>query len=120
MDHAITALLEGRTREQAAAAAGVDPATLYRWLNKPEFQAHLLKSRREAFGLAMGRVQQGATTAAGTLVAIMSDEDAPVTARVQACKCVLELSRKSIELDDLAQQVAELQEWRRSQEQGSD
>jgi hypothetical protein len=34
--------------------------------------------------------------------------------RVQAARCVLELSQKSLELDDLKLQVAELQSWRQA------
>jgi len=69
-----------------------------------------VEARREVFGQAMGRLQQAAHTAVDTLIEIMNDPEA--RGRVQASKCVLELSRKSLELDDLKIQVAELQNWR--------
>ena len=116
-DRAILALMQGATREKAAEAAGVDPATLYRWQKDPEFQKAHLEARRVVFGQATGRLQQAANTAVDTLIGIMNDPEAH--GRVQAAKCVLELSRKSLELDDLKIQVAELQRWRRAQEERS-
>jgi hypothetical protein len=113
-DPAILALLEGSTREKAAAAAGINAATLYRWQKDPQFQKAMLDARREVFGQAMGQLQQASSTAVETLVKIMTDLEAHVGGRVQACKCVLELSRKSLELDDLKIQVEELQNFRRA------
>lgn len=117
-DRAILALMQGATREKAAEAAGVDPATLYRWQKDPEFQKAQLEARREVFGQATGRLQQAANTAVDTLIGIMNDPEA--RGRVQAAKCVLELSRKSLELDDLRIQVEELQRWRTQQERSQE
>jgi hypothetical protein len=116
-DAAILALLQNATREDAAKASGIDPATLYRWQKDPEFQRAFLDARQQVFGQAMGRLQQGSSTAVDTLIRIMNDEEASVSGRVQAARCVLELSRKSLELDDLRRQVAELQRWRRAEEE---
>jgi predicted site-specific integrase-resolvase len=118
-DLAILALLEHATREQAAKAAGINPATLNRWMQDPEFQKAHLKARREVFGQAMGRLQQGANTAVDSLFGIMNDTAASVGGRVQAAKCVLELSRKSLDQDDLRIQVEELQNWRQAKQEGS-
>jgi hypothetical protein len=118
-DRAILALLQGDTREKAAEAADVDPATLYRWQKNPQFQAALMEARREAFGRATGRLQQASNTAVDTLIRILNDAEAPVTGVVQAAKCVLDQSRKGLELDDLQMQVAELQSWRRAQKERS-
>jgi hypothetical protein len=99
-DAAILALLQGATREKAAKAAHINAATLYRWQKDPDFQKAQQEARREAFGQAMGHLRQGVNTAVETLIGIMKDVTAPVGGRVQACKCVLELSRKSVEEDD--------------------
>ena len=40
-DPANLALLQHATREKAAEAAGIDPATLYSWQKDPEFQKAL-------------------------------------------------------------------------------
>lgn len=118
-DPAIQALLQHATREQAAQAAGINPSTLYRWMQDPEFQKAQLEARRQVYGEAMGRLQQAANTAVDTLIGIMNNTEAPVGGRVQASKCVLELSRKSLELDDLKIQVEELQNWQNARHEGS-
>jgi hypothetical protein len=116
-DAAILALLQNATREKAAEQAGVDPATLYRWQKDSKFQEALREARHEVFSQATGRLQQAANTAVDTLIGIMHDPDA--RGRVQAARCVLELSRKSLEVDDLRMQVAELRKWQRGLEERS-
>ena len=116
-DAAILALLQNRTREKAAEAAGIDPATLYRWLQNPKFQEALLAARREVFGQAMGRLQQASLTAVDTLIGIMDDTGVAPSGRVQASRWVLDLSRKSLELDDLRMHIVRIQEWQRKQDE---
>lgn len=118
-DPAILALLQHGTREQAAQAACINAATLYRWMHDPDFQRALLEARRDVFGQAMGRLQQATSTAVDTLIGIMTDVAAPVGGRVQAARCVLEQSRKSLELDDLKIQVEGLQSWQDAKQEGN-
>ena len=107
-DSAILALIQHSTHEKAAKAAGVNPATLYRWQKIPEFQKALQEARRQVFGQATGRLQLAASIAVDTLIAIMQDPKAGVGGRVQAAKCVLESSRQSLALEDLKIEVADL------------
>jgi hypothetical protein len=116
-DAAILALLQNSTREKAAEAAGIDPATLYRWLQNPKFQEALLAARREVFGQAMGRLQQASLTAVDTLIGIMDDTGVAPAGRVQASRCVLDLSRKSLELDDIRMHMVKIQKWQRKQDE---
>jgi hypothetical protein len=44
---ALAALLAGSSRRAAAKAAGVDPATVHRWLNGPAFRAAKQAGQRE-------------------------------------------------------------------------
>jgi hypothetical protein len=113
-------MLQYATREEAAQAAGINPATLYRWQKDPQFQQALLEARREVFGQAMGRLQHAARMAVDTLIGIMNDPEATASGRVQASKCVLELSRKSLELDDVKIRLAELESWKTAKDEGSD
>ena len=119
-DPAILAMLQHATREEAAQAAGINPATLYRWQKDPRFQQALLEARREVFGQAMGRLQQAAKVAVDTLIGIMTDPEAAASGRVQASKCVLDQSRKSLELDDMKIRLAELEIWKTAKDEGSD
>jgi hypothetical protein len=107
---AIAALLKHGHKEKAAEDAGVHPATLWRWQRDPKFQQALREGRREAFSQCVGRLQQASTTAVETLLGIMTDQDAPAGSRVRAAQCVVELSQKSFELEDLEVRISDLEQ----------
>ena len=65
-EEAIAALLTQRNIEDAARTAGIGARTLIRWLKLPEFQNAYRQARREAFGQAVARLQQGTAAAATT------------------------------------------------------
>ena len=87
--------------DQAATAAGVNVATLYRWQHNPEFQEALHQARaewrREALAQDTGRRAQDVILAKATLREIMTNPDLPAGARVQAAKCLI--AQPSPELD---------------------
>jgi hypothetical protein len=70
-EDAIAALLTQRNVEEAARAAGIGVRTLLRWLKLPEFQSAYRQARRDAFGQAIARLQQG-TSAAATWALLVS------------------------------------------------
>src|SRR5690349_11648282 len=100
-EEAIVALLSHPNIEAAARAAGIGTATLLRWLQLPEFQAAYREARREAFGQAVARLQQGASAAATTLLKTMIDPNTPASTRVRAAESVLGHGGKAIEIEDI-------------------
>src|ERR1051325_6001727 len=118
-DRAILALLQHDSTEQAAAAVGIHPATLWRWLKQPKFQQALREARREAFSRAIARLQQVASTAVATLESIMNDREAPAGSRVRAAQCVIELSQKGFATEDVEMRVAQLEQLALQNEQSS-
>lgn len=108
-EEAIAALLSQRNMEEAARAAGIGTNTLFRWLQIPEFQAAYRQARREAFGQATSRLQQGSSAAASTLLKIMLDKDAPTSSRLRAAESVLAHGAKAIEIEDIEARVSELE-----------
>jgi hypothetical protein len=95
-EDAIAALLTHRNVEEAARAAGIGARTLLRWLKLPEFQNAYRQARREAFGQAVARLQQGTAAAATTLLKIMIDPCAPASVRVRAADSIfITLRRRS-------------------------
>ena len=58
-EEAIAALLVQRNIEEAAKSVGVSHKTLLRWMKVPEFDEAYRKARRQAFGQAIARLQQG-------------------------------------------------------------
>ena len=109
-DRAIAALLKHGSKEKAAEEAGVHPATLWRWQKDPNFQQAIREGRREAFSQCVGRLQQASTTAVETLLGIMTDQAAPSGSRVRAAQCVVELSQKRFELEDLEVRISNLEQ----------
>jgi hypothetical protein len=108
-EDAIAALLTQRNVEEAARAAGIGVRTLLRWLKLPQFQNAYRQARREAFGQAVSRLQQG-TAAATTLLKIMIDPAAPASVRVRAADSVFNHAAKAIEIEDIEARVAALEQ----------
>jgi hypothetical protein len=108
-EEAIAALLTQRNVEEAARAAGIGTRTLLRWLKLPEFQAAYRQARREAFGQAVARLQQGASAAATTLLKTMIDPATPASVRVRAAECVMNQAAKAIEIEDIGARLAALE-----------
>jgi len=112
---ALVALLEEPTREDAAKRAGVNPATLYRWLREPAFREALAEARRDAFSQATTAIAAAASRVAAILIAVAEDEQAAVGARVSACRAILEHARQAIEMDDLSERLDALEKRQAAQ-----
>ncbi|HEX2837063.1 MAG TPA: hypothetical protein VHN77_02940 [Phycisphaerales bacterium] len=106
---AIVALLNEPTVARAAITADVDERTLHRWLADPDFARAYRNARRVAFAQAIAVTQRYAPLAIHTLGKIMADQTVGASARVSAATALLKFSRESIELDDLASRVDELE-----------
>jgi hypothetical protein len=109
-EQALIALLTEATVEAAAAKAGMNARTLFRWLNDPPFVAAYRAARRQAVQRATGRLQQAASDAVTTLQDVMTDAAAPAPARVSAAKSVLELAVKAVEIEDLTACIEALEQ----------
>ena len=108
-ERAIVALLSHSTIKSAAKAIGIDDATLWRWLQDKEFHTAYMSFRRESVRQSIARLQQFSTEAVSTLRTIMKDKTAPASARVVAAKSIIDYSLKAVELEDLADRVAQLE-----------
>jgi predicted site-specific integrase-resolvase len=107
---AIVALMNETTVRKAAEVVGVHEKTLHRWLEDPAFEAVYRRVRRDAFKQAISQAQRYAPVALNVLVQIAADAKAPHSARVSAATGVLKFGRESLELDDLAARVEQLEQ----------
>lgn len=106
----VAALLEGKTLEQAAQAAGVAYVTAKRWRRRPEFIAALAEARRELITGALDVLTVGARAAAAELLALLRDKTVSPMVRLRAAEAVLERLHRWVELEDLEARLRVLEE----------
>jgi hypothetical protein len=106
--NAIGALLAEPTVRSAAAVAGISERTMYNWLKLPAFAAEYRLARREATTQAIARLQSVSGQAATELLRLGLNARSEAV-RLGAVSKVLELAIKSVELEDLAQRLDELE-----------
>jgi transposase-like protein len=108
-ERAIVALLSNPTIKRAAKAVGIDDATLWRWLQDKDFHDAYRAARRESVSQAMARLQQASSEAVNTLREIVKDKKQPAPSRVSAAKAILEFSIKAVEIEDMAERLAQVE-----------
>jgi hypothetical protein len=113
---AIVALLTESTISKAAKSANIPEGTMRRWLAQGPFKRAYREARREAFSQAISLTQKYAPMAVHALAKILSDEQSPAGARVQAAVAVLKFTRESIELDEMVERIERLEQLAAQQE----
>jgi hypothetical protein len=88
----IAALVQGATRAEAAAKAGVAERSVYRRLKSLTFAFELESAHLEQVAIIKAGLAQAATSAAKTLQDLQSD-DVPERVRLEAAKAAIELYR---------------------------
>jgi hypothetical protein len=106
---AILALVTEPTIAKAAEQAGVSESTVHRWLLDDTFVRAHRRARRETFSQAIALAQRYTPLAVNNLAKIMSDPATAASARVSASCAILKFGRDSIELDDLAARLDNLE-----------
>ena len=110
-DRAIAAILNCKTIKEAAIQIDVSERSLYRWLQDEGFKFELRQARREILRQATTRLQQIAGEAVETLHNVMKDhEKATAASRVSAARTALDYAYRAVELEDLDERVATLEQ----------
>lgn len=107
---ALKALLVAPTKAEAAKAAGIDPATLRRYFQDPEFVSELKKAFSNAIDEATSYAKLSLHPALATLRRIAEDKTAPVMAQVSASRSLLEYGQKLIETNDILLRLEALED----------
>ncbi len=106
---AIEALLSGMNKGQAAAAAGVQPATLSRWLQENDFRAVLTVHSDQAIKDAAVRLKATLDTAVTVMQEVMADEDTNTAVRLRAADISAGHALKLLEAADLIERIEVLE-----------
>jgi hypothetical protein len=106
---AIIALLDCGEVKAAAKTAGINEATMWRWLKLPAFQSRYREARRQLVETAIAQLQSDCTVAVRVLREVAEDKQAPASSRVAAAKTIIEQSIGAIELMDLEERIEMLE-----------
>ena len=104
---AISAILEAPSMEKAAKKAGASRATLYRWLEIPEFKAELEHGQRIAFSGALARLQGAARLAVERLIEAL-EVKSPTERRLAASQ-ILDLCFRAQEVGEFSERLEDLE-----------
>jgi hypothetical protein len=106
---AIQTLLTGHTKSQTAAAVGVAPRTLSRWLADPTFHAALTTAADEALANAAHRLAGVLDDAVAVLTEVMTNTDARDPDRLRAASLVIHRGLDLIQQKQLIERIATLE-----------
>jgi hypothetical protein len=105
----IATLLEHGSWKKAANAAGVAESTLWRWSQTEEFKKVYREAKERIIAEAVSRLQKASGEAVTTLRIIMLDREKSTNARVTAARAILDLSFKSLEMDNFVERIENLE-----------
>ena len=106
---ALEALLSGATKGDAA-AAGVNPRTLNRWLSEDVVFWDTLQGESHKTVIdATRRLTAAMDTAVTVMTAVMQDATAPAAVRLRAAQVMIETAVKLIETTDILRRLDELE-----------
>lgn len=106
-EKALAALLKSPTLREAAKAAKISEATLWRLMQSPDFQRDYRAARRAIVENAVSELQRTTSAAVETLRRNLSTGN-PST-EVRAAQIILEQSIRAVELVDLAERIEGLE-----------
>ncbi len=115
-EQAIAVLLSTPSIPEAAKVVGIGEATLWRWLQLPDFQAAYRAARRQVVERAVSELQAAASEAVETLKRNLHCENPGV--EIRAAQIVLEQAIRGVELIDLQERVERLENLLAEQEKG--
>ncbi|MEP7353758.1 MAG: transposase family protein [Acidobacteriota bacterium] len=109
-EQAIAALMTCKSVEDAARSCGIGVSTLMRWMKLAEFDREYKKARRTVLLQATSRAQQSSTAAISVLLKLMADPATPPAVRARSAEMVLNLGIRSVEVEDIDDRLAELEQ----------
>lgn len=107
---AITALVAGKTRAEAAEIAEVVESTLYGWLNNESFRQLLKDTQARVFDDAANELKAASLIAVRTLVEVAQDKEATASARVAASTAILGNCFKAVEQSEFRERLERLEQ----------
>jgi DNA-binding MurR/RpiR family transcriptional regulator len=117
-ENLIVALIANPKITDAAKAAGVSESTVWRLMQREDFQKRYREAQDEALNSALGSIQGAATEAVATLREIASNGKVEA-ARVQASKAILDYTFKVRQQFGLEERIKQLEEALKAREEAN-
>lgn len=114
-EQALAALLSNPTVRDAAKAARLSEATIYRYMREKLFAERLKEARRGLVEQLTTRLQAKADASAKVLSDIAEDNSKPASVRVAAARAVIDYTLKAFELGDLNERLNVLEQAQKAQ-----
>lgn len=111
----IVALLANPTMKDAAAQAGVSESTVWRLMQREDFQRRYREAQDKAFDGALGALQAASTEAIDSLKRNLTC--GTPAAEVQAAKAILDFTLKVREQFDYGQRIRQLEDALKAREE---
>ncbi len=105
----LAALVSGETIEGAAKANATNPSTVHAWLKCADFQDAYKDALSDVVGHTSAQLKAACGVAVCTLREVATDVTAPASSRVSASRAIIELTARTVELDELAARIAALE-----------
>jgi hypothetical protein len=115
LEHAVDVILQSKSLADAATALQIDPATLWRWRQKPEFQTVLAKRRRDLVGDLYSRLAGMSGKLADTIEHLLDHGTNADGTKLRTLALALENLRELFKHIDLAEDLAEVKKLLREQ-----
>lgn len=107
-EQAIACLLTTQTVAEAARACGVGEATMFRWLQQPEFVEQYRQFRRAILSDALSDLQTATREAVDTLRRLLTSGAPAVECR--AAIAVLDIALRASEMQEMEQRLTRLEQ----------
>lgn len=105
---ALTILVCGGTRLQAAEAAEVSESTIYRWLDDETFTQCLREAQTRSFNDSVNELKSACAVAVKTLRHVCNDSEASASSRVSAASAILTQCFKAVEQTEIQNRIEDL------------
>lgn len=105
----IKGLLTHSTKQETAEYLGIAPQTISNKLRDAKFVQKYNEAKSEILQSVIVRLSGASNVALDLIIDSVTNEEIPISIRIQSAKDILRMNREYIEIDDLARRIALLE-----------
>lgn len=104
-------LLLCNSNKEVCKKNNISEATLFRLKRDPKFQSLVNEQKQKLFNTAMEKAQSYSVIALETLKEIITDKEAPASARVSASSKIIDLAQCINDTENITKKLEEIERW---------